>query len=62
MVVGGGMMPLGELLGGRSLVMGRLVVDALGVVPAGSISSTTEEARTWCGVGGVGGGRLRALR
>ena len=62
MVVGGGRMPPGELLGGRSLVMGRLVVDAFGVVPAGSISSTTEEARTLCGVGGVGGGRLRALR
>ena len=46
-VVGGGMMPPGSVLGGRSAVMGRLVVDAFGVeVPGGSISSMTEEART----------------
>jgi len=64
-VVGGGMIPLASVLGGSSLfvLIGRLVVDALGVaVPGGSISSTTEEARTLWGVGGVGGGRLRALR
>jgi hypothetical protein len=62
-VVGGGIIPPGSVLGGRSLLIGRLVVDAFGVeVLCGSMSSTTEDARTLLGVGGVGGGRLRARR